>query len=67
MTSPVPITNELDLLRSRKVAKEVVNLLKEAFAYNLLAAVATSRLSYEVLTEVFIDEYGQKEYDRIFK
>ena len=67
MTSPVPIENDLDHVRNKKVARKIVRLLRDEFRQNLLAAVATSRLASEVLTEVIIEEYGQKEYDRIFK
>lgn len=67
MTSPVPIENDLDHGRNKKVAIKVARLLSSEFGHNIIAAIATSIIVHEVLVEVFIGQYGQEKYDKIFK
>ncbi len=61
----IPAACELDHARIRRLAKRTVMLIHDEVGNDLLSAYATARLVYISLEEIFIEAYGQEEYDKL--
>ena len=67
MNIKVPVECEFNHARAKSIATKAILLIHKEIGSDLVLAVAVTKLIYDAISEVFVEDYGQEEYNRIFK
>lgn len=63
----VCIESEIDFARAKKIAIRLSSIVHKDSEYSMITALAATQLLFEAMHDGFVEEFGQDEYDRIYK